>query len=174
LVPDPVKSTKIYGVARANKPEIKRFAKFALTGLSGLIVDYAMLNVLAHLLHVPEPIAVGLAFVLAATNNYIWNRLWVYPESRGVKKRKQMPVFLAVNAVGLGINEVVLFLFYAPISALMGSEFLGLNVTKGIAAIIVMIWNYVVNRVVTFRNVKWVKNLPPEVKAEPEMIDSAL
>jgi putative flippase GtrA len=98
----------------------------------------------------------------------------VYPESRSTKKRKQMPVFLAVNAVGLGINELVLFLFYAPISVALGSAVIGLNVTKGIAAIIVMMWNYVVNRVVTFRNVKWTQNLPPEVQAEPEMIDSAL
>jgi dolichol-phosphate mannosyltransferase len=173
-VPEPVKGTKIYGVARANKPEIKRFAKFALTGLSGLFVDYLLLNILAHVFHVAEPIAVGVAFVVAATNNYIWNRLWVYPESRSVKKRKQMPVFLAVNAVGLVINEIVLFLFYIPISLALGSEVLGLNVTKGIAAVIVMIWNYVVNRVVTFRNVKWVRNLPDEVKAEPEIIDSAL
>jgi putative flippase GtrA len=139
-----------------------------------LVVDFILLNFLAHVLHVPEPIAVGVAFVVAATNNYVWNRLWVYPESRSTKKRKQMPVFLAVNAVGLGINELVLFLFYAPISVALGSAVIGLNVTKGIAAIIVMMWNYVVNRVVTFRNVKWTQNLPPEVQAEPEMIDSAL
>ena len=119
--------------------------------------------------HVAEPIAVGVAFVVAATNNYIWNRLWVYPESRSVKKRKQMPVFLAVNAVGLVINEIVLFLFYIPISLALGSEVLGLNVTKGIAAVIVMIWNYVVNRVVTFRNVKWVRIL----RAAPTVKDRA-
>lgn len=160
FVPAPVKETRLYSIARTNKPEVKRFVKFAIVGAMGLVVDYALLNVLAHGLHVYEPIAVGVAFVTAATHNYIWNRLWVYPESRTVKKRKQMPVFLTVNAIGLGINELVLFLFYAPISALIGSAVLGLNLTKAISAVIVMIWNYVVNRLVTFRNVKWARATP--------------
>ncbi len=174
FVPQPVKETRLYGVARRNKPEVKRFVKFAITGFIGLLIDFAALNILAHVLHVPEPIAVAVAFVIAATNNYIWNRLWVYPESRNEKKRKQMPVFLAVNAAGLMINEIVLFLFYAPISLLVGSEVIGLNVTKAIGAVIVMMWNFFVNRFVTFRNVKWQKNIAAEPPPPAEMIDSAL
>lgn len=160
LVPEPIKQTRLYGIARTNKPEVKRFIKFAIAGFLGLIVDYGLLNVLAHGLHVYEPIAVGVAFVTAATHNYVWNRLWVYPEARHVKKRKQMPLFLAVNAMGLGINELVLFSFYTPISLLVGSSVIGLNLTKAISAVIVMIWNYAVNRLVTFRSVRWAR-LPP-------------
>ncbi len=174
FVPEPVKGTRLYGVARRNKPEVKRFVKFAITGFVGLIIDFAALNILAHVLNVAEPLAVAIAFIIAATNNYIWNRLWVYPESRNEKKRKQMPVFLAVNAAGLFINEAVLFLFYVPISALLGSTVIGLNLTKAIGAFIVMMWNFFVNRFVTFRNVKWQKNLPKEQLPPPEMIDSAL
>jgi len=37
---------------------------------------------------------------------------------------------------------------------------IGLNLTKGIAAVIVMIWNYVVNRLVTFCNVAWKRREP--------------
>lgn len=173
-VPQPVKDTRLYGVARRNKPEVKRFVKFAITGFIGLLIDFIALNILAHVLHVPEPIAVAVAFVIAATNNYIWNRLWVYPESRSEKKRKQMPVFLAVNTAGLLINEVVLFLFYVPISLLVGSEVIGLNLTKAIGALIVMMWNFFVNRFVTFRNVKWQKNIAAEPPPPAEMIDSAL
>jgi putative flippase GtrA len=94
----------------------------------------------------------------------------VYPESRAEKKRKQMPVFLAVNAVGLGINELIFFLFNAPIDTVLASmpialiathhQGIGLNLTKAIAAVIVMIWNYVVNRLVTFRNVAWKRREP--------------
>lgn len=174
FVPQPVKDTRLYGMARRNKPEVKRFVKFAVTGFIGLTIDFIALNILAHVLNVPEPIAIAIAFIIAATNNYIWNRLWVYPESRSEKKRKQMPVFLAVNAAGLFINELVLFLFYAPISVLLGSTVIGLNVTKAIGAIIVMMWNFFVNRFVTFRNVKWQKNVPAEEMPPPEMIDSAL
>ena len=154
FVPQPVKDTRLYGVARKNKTEVKRFVKFAITGMSGLVIDFIALNILAHVLNVPEPVAIAIAFTIAATNNYIWNRLWVYPESRSEKKRKQMPVFLAVNAAGLFINELVLFLFYAPISVLLGSTVIGLNVTKAIGAIIVMMWNFFVNRYWTYNDVE--------------------
>ena len=160
-----MKNTKLYGVARQNKPEIKRFGKFAVVGFSGLIVDVILLNILERNFGLAVPVAVAIAFVAAATNNFIWNRLWVYPETRNQQKRKQLPVFLAVNAIGLGISELIFAVAQMPISeiirhvpiALVQKHYLGLglNVTKAIAAIIVMMWNFVVNRAVTFRSVKW-------------------
>ena len=95
-----------------------------------------------------------------------------------------LPLFLAVNTCGLLINELFFLFFLQGITSLVHLvpipfvqahyRGIGLNVTKLIAAIIVMMWNFWVNRLVTFRNVKWQKNIPPEVAAKPEMIDSAL
>jgi putative flippase GtrA len=184
FVPAPVKGTRIYGVARRNKPEVKRFVKFAIVGGVGLIIDIVLLNIFERTLRMPVSVAVALAFIVAATNNFIWTRLWVYPESRTQKKRKQLPLFLTVNTCGLLINELFFLLFLVGITSLVQLvpvgfvqahyRGIGLNVTKLIAAIIVMLWNFWVNRLVTFRNVKWQKNIPPEVAAKPEMIDSAL
>lgn len=163
-----MKDTRLYGVARSNKQEIKRFTKFAIVGGGGLILDYAILNALTLLFGMDSALAVAIAFVCAATNNFIWNRLWVYPESRVEKKRKLLPIFLAVNAAGLLINEVILFLLETPLAALLGSAFLGLNLTKGIAAVVVMVWNFLVNRLVTFRMVKLKINLPDQQQAAAE------
>ncbi|HQV29957.1 MAG TPA: GtrA family protein [Thermoflexales bacterium] len=160
-------------ILQSNKPEVQRFIKFAVTGGVGLVIDYIVLNILAHVFDVPSPIAIAVAFVCAALNNFIWNRLWVYPESRSQPKRKLLPVFMAVNAMGLGINELTLLLLEAPLSALFGSAFLGLNVTKAIGAGIVMIWNFVVNRLVTFRSVKW-GTAGATGTSDPGEIDSAL
>lgn len=169
-----VKSTKLYGAARANKHEVKRFIKFTLTGFSGLIVDYTILNILAHIFNFQSWLAVAIAFTVAAINNFIWNRFWVYPESREHSIWKHFPTFFIVNAVGLGINELILFLFEVPISAMVHSDFLGLNLTKAIAAVIVMIWNFVVNRFVTFRDVKWRTTVKQPVVEGDEQYESAL
>ena len=169
-----LKSTKLYGVARANKHEVKRFVKFAVVGFSGLIVDYTILNILAHLLNVESWLAIAIAFIVAAINNFIWNRLWVYPESRQHSIWKHFPTFFIVNAVGLGINEVILFLFEMPIEQMVGSAFIGLNLTKGIAAVIVMTWNFFINRFVTFRDVKWQKNIKRAPVENEGQIGSAL
>ena len=160
-----MRTTRIWGRARRNKTEIVRFGKFAAVGLSGMTVDFVLLNILTYFLHMDKALAIAVAFVFAALNNFVWNRLWVYPESRGERKRKLLPIFLGVNAIGLGINELIYFLFNMPVSNLLSAfpiawvalhhQGLGLNLTKAIAAVIVMAWNYGVNRRVTFRNVKW-------------------
>jgi dolichol-phosphate mannosyltransferase len=160
-----MKETRMWGMARRNKTEIRRFGKFAAVGFSGMVVDFALLNILTYFFHMDKALAIAVAFVFAAMNNFVWNRLWVYPESRGEQKRRLLPVFLGVNAIGLAINELIYFLFNVPISNLLGGfpvawvalhhQGLGLNLTKAIAAGVVMMWNYVVNRRVTFRNVKW-------------------
>ncbi|MBX7214264.1 MAG: GtrA family protein [Thermoflexales bacterium] len=163
---------------RNSPPEVKRFIKFAVTGGVGLLIDYLVLNILAHVFDVPSPIAIAVAFVCAALNNFIWNRLWVYPESRQQPKRKLLPIFMAVNAMGLGINELTLALLEVPLTGLFNSAFLGLNVTKAIGAGIVMMWNFIVNRLVTFRSVKWGAGSGAVVAADdaldPNEIDSAL
>jgi putative flippase GtrA len=169
-----VKTTKLYGAARENKQEVKRFVKFAVVGFSGLIVDYTVLNILAHIFGVASWLAVAVAFVVAATNNFFWNRVWVYPESRQHSIWKHFPTFLLVNAVGLGINELILFLFEVPIEHLVGNAVIGLNLTKAIAAVIVMFWNFAVNRFVTFRDVKWQKIVGQPRVEEPEQFESAL
>lgn len=169
-----MKDTKIYGVARKNKQEIKRVIKFAIVGFSGLVVDFAILNILAHVFNVDSWLAIAIAFIFAAFNNFVWNRLWVYPESRSEPKRKQLPVFMAVNAMGLGINELILFLFELPMTALLGSPVWGLNVTKAIAAVIVMFWNFIINRLVTFRMVKLKVSVDGHTEEIVEPLESAL
>jgi putative flippase GtrA len=181
FVPDSVKGGRLYGIARDNKHEVKRFGKFAIVGFSGLFIDIMLLNLFERNLHMPVPLAVACAFAIAAVNNFTWTRLWVYPESRATPKRKQLPVFLAVNTAGLLINELIFLLFQMAITSLvalvpiafvqMHFRGIGLNVTKLIAAVIVMLWNFFVNRFVTFRNVKWQK---AEVVEEPPAIESAL
>ncbi len=94
-----------------------------------------------------------------------------------------MPVFLAVNTAGLLINELIFLLFQGTFTSgvqlvpilWVQSHYrgIGLNVTKLIAAVIVMMWNFFVNRFVTFRGVKWQKTTPEE-PAEQAAIESAL
>ena len=167
-----MKNTKLYNAAHGQRNEIKQFIKFAIVGGSGLIVDYLVLNVLTQLFSVNPFYAIAIAFACAATSNYVWNRLWVYPETRQVQKRKQMPTFIAVNVIGLGINWLIYLVLNSPLAALFGSAFLGLNITKAISALVVMMWNFVVNRLVTFRGAN--RMLAHQQAESQAPIDSAL
>lgn len=164
------------------KTEARRFAKFAVVGFSGLIIDVTVLNVL-KLANVSTPVAVAAGFVVAALSNFYWNRRWVYPETRAVKKRRQLPIFMIVNAFGLLINEAIFYFFEAPFTSVfkgilisnpMLAGTLGLNFTKGVGAVIVMIWNFVVNRMVTFRNIGAIGAGAASIPDPDDAVESAL
>ena len=86
-------------------------------------------------------------------SNFIWNRLWTFPESRSRKKRKQLPQFALVNVVGLIINNLIVVGLDALLVPLLG-EPLSYNVAKMFAIGVVLIWNFGVNRVWTYRGIE--------------------
>jgi putative flippase GtrA len=59
--------------------------------------------------HLPYPIAFVLAFVVAATSNFIWNRVWTFKVEHGVP-HVQYARFLAVSLLALVIDLVALAL----------------------------------------------------------------
>jgi putative flippase GtrA len=117
---------------------------------------------------VPVLISAGIGFTAAVTSNFIWNRYWTYPDSRSRSVRRQLSQFFVVNAVGLGIRAVVLKLLYVPGAWLAAQIFtdvlhhpltdnqaarLGANFAIMVALVIVMFWNFFVNRRWTYSDV---------------------
>jgi dolichol-phosphate mannosyltransferase len=89
--------------------------KFGLVGASGYVVNlaiFALLAELAGLHHIPA--AVG-AFVVAVTNNFLWNRHWTFRATEG-HPAHQGARFLAVSLLGLAINLLVLELLVAALA----------------------------------------------------------
>jgi putative flippase GtrA len=85
-------------------------------------------------------------------NNYTWNRLWTFKESRKAKKRRQLVKFAMVSLVGLLLNSLIV-LIMAVILEPFVSEPLSYNLAKVIATGIILFWNFGANRFWTFRTV---------------------
>jgi putative flippase GtrA len=145
--------------------ERRRFLRFALVGISGSIVDFGIFNLLATLLHVPSTIAQAVSFTVSVFNNFTWNRLWTYPETRKVSAMKQLSQFAIVNVVGLGIRTLLFSLIEKPIIGLAAKyiphiltpTIVGHNVTLATVILIVMLWNYFANRYWTFKDFSTLK-----------------
>lgn len=158
--------------------EFKRFSKFFVVGLVGAIIDNGTFNGLNALgwlnpvkLSLPFGIpltgigiAGALGFILAVTSNFIWNRVWVYPDSRSKPLLSQAGTFFVVNVVGILIRVPILELLSAPFGAfehvvdpqLNGIViiWLGKNTAWALAVMVVMLWNFFVNRYWTYNDVK--------------------
>ena len=157
-------------LARTNKRELIRFLKFCAVGTLGAVIDFGVLNLLVQLAGFSKVLANACSFTVAVISNFTWNRLWVYPETRGEPLRKQFVQFVLVNAAGLVINTAIFYVadrwflgemgFLAgPVGGLAGTigmaHFdLAYNGAKVIATGVVLFWNFFVNRLWTFRHVK--------------------
>jgi putative flippase GtrA len=158
--------------------ELERFLKFAFVGMVGTVVDLGVTNFLTRIIfHVNKDngstlflAASTIGFIMAVSNNFVWNRYWTYPDSRSYPVLRQLAQFFAVNALGLLIRVFVIALLSLPFAALIGSlpqAFLsGLAITKDLQALlggdmallvaigVVMLWNFFVNRYWTYNDVK--------------------
>ncbi len=135
---------------QAHPKEFNRFVKFALVGALGAIIDFALLNLMRGVFAWPLLWANTFSVSVAILSNFVWNRLWTFPESRQRKKRTQLPQFAVVNLVGLILNNVIVVGLDYLIEPYIG-EPLSYNIAKAVAIGIILFWNFGINRLWTYR-----------------------
>jgi putative flippase GtrA len=148
----------------SNPRERTRFLKFAVVGVIGAVVDFGVANLLVYAFHVNLVIAGTVSFICAIISNFTWNRFWTYPDSRSKSPVKQFVQFMIISVMGLAIRipilklvEPVLFRFFEWLPfqiPIFTPDFLAKNFTLAIAVIIVMFWNFFVNRYITYSDVE--------------------
>jgi putative flippase GtrA len=147
-----------------NQRERARFLRFAVVGIIGAVVDFGVMNLLVNLLSFSLVRAGTISFLAAILSNFIWNRYWTYPDSRSKPISHQLLEFLVVNIAGLLIRLPILA-FIDPlifkltsmlpiISTSFDTQFISHNLTLAIAVVIVMFWNFFVNRYWTYGDVE--------------------
>jgi putative flippase GtrA len=139
-------------------------------GAIGAVVDFGIFNLLKGVLRVASPVSQAISFSAAVTSNFLWNRLWTYPDSRSKPLRRQALQFVLVNLVGLGIRTPIFVLVepgmqraaVALLSAgreslpaavhplFPSASLLGSNLALAVAVVVVLFWNFAVNRLWTY------------------------
>jgi len=146
-----------------NPVERGRFLRFAVVGIIGAVVDFGTANLLVYAFHVQLVVAGTVSFICAIISNFIWNRYWTYPDSRSKPLLHQFTAFTIISVMGL-IIRVPILKFIEPVMLrlfntlpfrmpIFSPDFLAKNVTLAIAVIIVMFWNFFVNRYITYNDV---------------------
>lgn len=150
--------------APAARKEASRFAKFLVVGAIGFVVDATVFNVLVHAVNLPVIVAQAFSFCAALLSNFTLNRYWTYPDSRSKPIRHQLLQFALINLVGLLIRTGVIALINRPYHLLVaGQHFVALNTDQveffagnmilATAVLVVLLWNFFVNRYWTYNDV---------------------
>ncbi len=91
------------------KPLIFKFVKFGIVGASGMVVHLCVLYLCRDVLGINTFISNTLGFIVAATTNYILNRIWTF-RSHDKQVGMEYMKFIIVSLIGLGINNGTLWL----------------------------------------------------------------
>jgi putative flippase GtrA len=84
-----------------------QLARFTAVGASGYVVNLATFAVCVHALDLDFRIAAVVAFLVAVSNNFWWNRHWTF-EARTGHAGHQAARFLAVSIGAFLVNFAVL------------------------------------------------------------------
>ncbi len=138
--------------AQEHRTEVRRFLKFGVVGTIGAVVDFSVLNLGIQVFSLAKWLANTFSFSAAVLSNFVWNRLWTFPESREKPFLPQLGQFLLVNLAGYGINQAIFLSLDRYVFSAWGVW--GYNLSKAIAIGVVLFWNFGVNRIWTYREIR--------------------
>lgn len=121
-----------------------KFIKFGIVGFSGVFIDFGVTYVCKEWLKIQKYVANSIGFTVAASSNYIFNRIWTF-ESQDPDVATEYTEFLIISLVGLGIANLIVWLVHSRFKQ-------NFYLSKLFAIGVVTIWNFFANYYITFAN----------------------
>ena len=119
-----------------------QLGKFCVVGASGYAVNLGVYALLLNAANLHYTLAATGSFVVAVTNNYLWNRLWTFRHSRGHFAFQGLRFFV-VALIAYAGNLVIL--------TVLVEAGLGKIVSQAIAIVLVTPANFIGNKLWSFR-----------------------
>lgn len=119
-----------------------QFFRYIFVGGTAFIVDFFFLYLFTDICGIYYLIAAVLSFIISVLVNYIMSTKWVFNQDK-INKVLEFNLFIIISTVGLVFTEILLYFF----TDILGLYYL---VSKIIAAIIVLFWNFLARRVMFY------------------------
>lgn len=131
------------------KQLINQIIKFGIVGFFCFFIDFGITTGFTNLLGVHYLISKFLGFVISAIVNYLLSIKFVFTHKKEMDKKKEFTVFLILSAIGLVINEVVMYccidgiyMHSKPLQELVTQDLMVMAATV-IATGVVMVYNFI-------------------------------
>ena len=118
------------------QPLYIQLLRYLIVGGIAFIVDFSILYLLVNFLGHNYLIAAAISFMTGLFVNYLLSISWVFNRTPESVLSSSFLIFLVTGLVGLGLNEVLMFLF----THIIGLDYL---YSKIIAVPIVLLWNFI-------------------------------
>jgi putative flippase GtrA len=124
-------------------PFILKFLKFCTVGFSGMVIDFGTTWLLKEKFKINKYIANSCGFILAASSNFILNRIWTFDNHRP-QIVYQYFSFVGIAVIGLLLNNLIVYIFADKMKW-------NFYFSKFVAVGIVTLWNFGLNFIFTFK-----------------------
>jgi putative flippase GtrA len=140
-------------------PVMFQLSKFAAVGFLNTAIDFGILNILSLVLGITTGTDAGWikvpATIVAASNSYVWNKLWVFQKIDDRNFLADAPKFALVTVIGMLARSgtiVLLTTYLNPMFSLNPSAWL--NVSNLIATVIGLLVDFLGYKFLVFRTKK--------------------
>jgi putative flippase GtrA len=113
--------------------------RYGLVVVIAAPIDLGGYIILKSQLHIYYVIAATISFTVSLAVNYFLSVKWVWTSHRGRQRHMDMIIFFFIGIIGLGITDLVIWLFTTY-------EHLNYIVSKLIAFVIVFFWSFLARR----------------------------
>lgn len=117
-----------------NKELVLQFFRFASVGLISLAVDYGFMVLFTEATAMGYFRACAYSYTLSIIVNYALSMRYVFHSREDISKAKEVSVFLLLSLIGLGLNQVAMWMlvdvmnvFYAAAKLLAAAMVTGFN-----------------------------------------------
>ena len=119
--------------------------RYCFVGGLAFIVDYGLLVLLTEVCGLHYLISATISFIAGLIVNYLLSTSWIFRKSKLENKWAEFIVFAIIGVIGLGLNNLLLYLFTDIIH-------IHYMISKLITTGIVMIWNFGARKIILFTN----------------------
>ncbi|OPY27438.1 MAG: GtrA-like protein [Methanobacterium sp. PtaU1.Bin242] len=121
-----------------------QFFRYIFVGGIAFIVDFGSLFIFTDIFGLYYLISAAIAFILGLITNYILSINWVFNRRTLNNRTYEFGLFTIIGIIGLALNEFFIWFLTAEI----GFYYL---ISKIIAAIIILFWNFFARKLTLFR-----------------------
>lgn len=130
------------------KKLVVQFCRYFVTGGLASVVDFSVFAVALYIFDIHYLVSNLIGLAAGNVVNYLLSLGWVFrSEKRKMENNRLLEifVFVLISLVGMGFNELLMYVF-------VGLFGIYEMVSKVVAAVIVLLWNFVARKYILFRS----------------------
>ena len=122
------------------KKLLSQIIKFGFVGGTAFVIDAGLLFLLTEFCGIHYLISGMISFTASVIYNYVLSVKWVFDAKKDANKTQEFLVFIILSVIGLGINQLFMWLF-------VDMMHIYYMLSKIIATVIVMIYNFITRKI---------------------------